>query len=107
MTDASEWLQTVPQRSLESLTPLKGTKKRKKHPLWATKTEDMKLPSSKWETAPSSFEMVANIKDSVQVEESNLQSSKQIVPPLTKNKDEQSHRNDRQLTFHLRFQRDN
>ncbi|XP_048642603.1 LOW QUALITY PROTEIN: cytosolic carboxypeptidase 3 [Marmota marmota marmota] len=107
-TDASEWFQSVPQRSLESLTPLKGTKKRKKHVLWATKTEDMNLLSSKWETAPSSFEVVANIKDkSLQDEESKLQSSKQIVPHLPKTKKEQPHQNDRQLTFHLRFQRDN
>ncbi|XP_077884006.1 cytosolic carboxypeptidase 3 [Ictidomys tridecemlineatus] len=107
-TDASEWFQSVPQRSLESLTPLKGTKKRKKHVLWATKTEDMNLLNSKWETAPSSFEVVANIKDkSLQDEESKLQSSKQMVPHLPKTKEEQPHQNDRQLTFHLRFQRDN
>ncbi|XP_026235696.2 cytosolic carboxypeptidase 3 [Urocitellus parryii] len=107
-TDASEWFQSVPQRSLESLTPLKGTKKRKKHVLWATKTEDMNLLNSKWETAASSFEVVANIKDkSLQDEESKLQSSKQIVPHLPKTKEEQPHQNDRQLTFHLRFQRDN
>ncbi|XP_008052995.1 cytosolic carboxypeptidase 3 [Carlito syrichta] len=90
MATSSEWVQSMPHQSLESLSPLKGPKKKKKHSrTWAIKNEDTKPFSSKWETT-SSFEMDANvIKDKhLQAEESNLQRSKHIAPHLTRNKDE-------------------
>ncbi|XP_049497845.1 cytosolic carboxypeptidase 3 isoform X3 [Panthera uncia] len=92
---SSEWLQSVSQRSFESLSPLKVPKKKKKHSqIKATKTQDVKPLSSKWETAPSSFEKDADIKGkSLQAEGSSDQNSKQIAPHLTRNRDEQPNRN--------------
>uniref|UniRef100_A0A8C9DAL1 AGBL carboxypeptidase 3 n=1 Tax=Panthera leo TaxID=9689 RepID=A0A8C9DAL1_PANLE len=104
---SSEWLQSVSQWSFESLSPLKVPKKKKKHSqIKATKTQDVKPLSSKWETAPSSFEKDADIKGkSLQAEGSSDQNSKQIAPHLTRNRDEQPNRNYGQ-PFHLKFQRD-
>lgn len=95
MVSSSEWLQSVSQRSFESLSPLKVPKKKKKHSqIKATKTQDVKPLSSKWETAPSSFEKDADIKGkSLQAEGSSDQNSKQIAPHLTRNRDEQPNRN--------------
>uniref|UniRef100_A0A8C9JTI8 AGBL carboxypeptidase 3 n=1 Tax=Panthera tigris altaica TaxID=74533 RepID=A0A8C9JTI8_PANTA len=92
---SSEWLQSVSQRSFESLSPLKVPEKKKKHSqIKATKTQDVKPLSSKWETAPSSFEKDADIKGkSLQAEGSSDQNSKQIAPHLTRNRDEQPNRN--------------
>ncbi|XP_042781330.1 cytosolic carboxypeptidase 3 isoform X6 [Panthera leo] len=92
---SSEWLQSVSQWSFESLSPLKVPKKKKKHSqIKATKTQDVKPLSSKWETAPSSFEKDADIKGkSLQAEGSSDQNSKQIAPHLTRNRDEQPNRN--------------
>nr|XP_035956331.1 cytosolic carboxypeptidase 3 isoform X2 [Halichoerus grypus] len=104
-----EWLQSVSQRSLESLSALKVPKKKKKHSrIKATKTKDMKPLSSKWETTPSSFEKDADIikEKSLQAEESNEQNSTQIAPRPTKNRDEQPSKNHGQPTFYLKFQRD-
>ncbi|XP_014643221.1 PREDICTED: cytosolic carboxypeptidase 3 [Ceratotherium simum simum] len=97
MLSSSERLQCVSQRSFESLSPLKGPRKRKKHSqIKATKTKDMNPVSSKWETILSSFEKDASItKDkNLQAEASNQQSSMQITPHLTKNKEEQPNKND-------------
>ncbi|XP_043445503.1 cytosolic carboxypeptidase 3 isoform X5 [Prionailurus bengalensis] len=95
VVSSSEWLQSVSQRSFESLSPLKVPKKKKKHSqIKATKTQDVKPLSSKWETAPSSFEKDADIKGkSLQAEGSSDQNSKQIAPHLTRNRDEQPNRN--------------
>uniref|UniRef100_A0A667HU21 ATP/GTP binding protein like 3 n=1 Tax=Lynx canadensis TaxID=61383 RepID=A0A667HU21_LYNCA len=107
VVSSSEWLQSVSQRSFESLSPLKVPKKKKKHSqIKATKTQDVKPLSSKWETAPSSFEKDADIKGkSLQAEGSSDQNSKQIAPHLIRNRDEQPNRNYGQ-PFHLKFQRD-
>ncbi|XP_058580189.1 cytosolic carboxypeptidase 3 isoform X8 [Neofelis nebulosa] len=95
VVSSSEWLQSVSQQSFESLSPLKVPKKKKKHSqIKATKTQDVKPLSSKWETAPSSFEKDADIKGkSLQAEGSSDQNSKQIAPHLTRNRDEQPNRN--------------
>ncbi|KAL2777712.1 cytosolic carboxypeptidase 3 isoform b, partial [Daubentonia madagascariensis] len=109
MPNSPEWFQSMPYRSFESLSPLKGPKKRKKHSqIESIKNEDMKPLTSKWETAPSSFEVDANsIKyESLQAEESNQQSSKRVSPHLTKNKEEQLNKNDGQPIFHLKLERD-
>lgn len=104
VVNSSEWLQSVSQ----SLSPLKVPKKKKKHSrIKATKTQDLKLLGSKWETALSSFEKDAGInKESLQTEEPSERNSKQIAPHLTKNRDEQPNRNYGQPTFHLNFHRD-
>jgi hypothetical protein len=112
MKNASEWFQTVSQNSLENLSPLKRPKKkRKKHSqnLQASKPVEVRPLSSKWETVSSSFKKDTDmIKDnSLGAEESNLQNSKQVVPRLTKNKNEKPCKKDGQLTFHLKFHRDN
>ncbi|KAL6033350.1 hypothetical protein STEG23_021050, partial [Scotinomys teguina] len=87
MTNTSEWLQSLPQNSLESFSPLCNLQKKKKHPeLCARDTEDVMLPSSKQETVPSRSKMDADIvhSNSLQPEESILRSSEQMVPRLTK-----------------------
>ncbi|XP_052577675.1 cytosolic carboxypeptidase 3 isoform X6 [Peromyscus californicus insignis] len=87
MTNASEWLRSVPQGSFESLSPLCNLQKRKKHSeLCARDTEDMTLPSSKQETVRPRPKMDANIVhgNSLQLEESILKSSEQMVPRPTK-----------------------
>ena len=105
MVSSSEWLQSVSQKSFESLSPLKGPKKRKKHSrVKATKTKYMKPISSKWETTPSSSEKDAD--KSLQTEESNQQDSMQTAPHPTKNKGEQPKKKDGQPTFRLKLQRD-
>nr|XP_012419928.1 PREDICTED: cytosolic carboxypeptidase 3 [Odobenus rosmarus divergens] len=103
-----EWLQSVSQRSLESLSPLTVPKKKKHSRIKATKTKDMKPLSSKWETTPSNFEKDADIikEKSLQAEESNEQNSTQIAPRPTKNRVEQPSKNHGQPTFYLKFQRD-
>ncbi|XP_054361163.1 cytosolic carboxypeptidase 3 isoform X2 [Mirounga angustirostris] len=109
MVSSPEWLQSVSQRSLESLSALKVPKKKKKHSrIKATKTKDMKPLSSKWETIPSSFEKDADIikEKSLQAEESNEQNSMQIAPRPIKNRNEQPSKNHGQATFYLKFQRD-
>lgn len=92
MVSSSEWRQSVSQLSFETLSPLKGHKKRKKHfQIKAIKTKDMEAVSSKWETTSLCFERDANIVKgkSLQAEESNQQRSMQTPPHLTKNKDKQ------------------
>ncbi|XP_016077835.1 PREDICTED: cytosolic carboxypeptidase 3 [Miniopterus natalensis] len=93
MSSSPELLQSVSQRSCESLSPLKGHKKRKtRSQIKAMKTKDMKPVSSEWEVASSSFAKDANIikGKSLQAEESNQQSSVQTaLPHLTQNEDEQ------------------
>eukprot|EP00074_Homo_sapiens_P091004 XP_016867628.1 cytosolic carboxypeptidase 3 isoform X3 [Homo sapiens] len=108
MANSSEWVQSKPHRSLESLSPLKGPKKNKHSQIWAIKNEDIKPLSSKWETASSSFGMDANVLKykSLQAEETNQQSSKHTALHLTKNKDEQANKNDGQPTLYLKFQRE-
>ncbi|XP_021791987.2 cytosolic carboxypeptidase 3 isoform X15 [Papio anubis] len=108
MANSSEWVQSKPHGSLESLSPLKGPKKNKHSQIWAIKNEDIKPLSSKWETASSSFGMDANVLKykSLQAEETNQQSSKHTALHLTKNKDEQANKNDGQPTLYLKFQRE-
>lgn len=92
MVNSSEWRQSVSQLSFETLSPLKGHKKRKKRfQIKAIKTKDMEAVGSKWETTSLCFERDANIfkVKSLQAEESNQQSSMQTAPRLTKNKDKQ------------------
>ncbi|XP_045648557.1 cytosolic carboxypeptidase 3 isoform X3 [Ursus americanus] len=103
-----EWLQSVSQRSLENLSPLKVPKKKKTHSrIKATKTNDMKHLSSKWEAAPSSSEKDADVtkEKSLQAEEPNEQNSMQIPPHPTKKRDAQPRKNHGQPTFYLKFQR--
>uniref|UniRef100_A0A8I5YL01 AGBL carboxypeptidase 3 n=1 Tax=Pongo abelii TaxID=9601 RepID=A0A8I5YL01_PONAB len=106
--NSSEWVQSKPHGSLESLSPLKGPKKNKNSQIWAIKNEDIKPLSSNWETASSSFGMDANVLKykSLQAEETNQQSSKRTALHLTKNKDEQANKNDGQPTLYLKFQRE-
>ncbi|XP_070950545.1 cytosolic carboxypeptidase 3 isoform X2 [Macaca nemestrina] len=108
MANSSEWVQSKPHGSLESLSPLKGPKKNKHSQIWAIKNEDIKPLSSKWETSSSSFGMDANVLKykSLQAEETNQQSSKHTALHLTKNKDEQANKNDGQPTLYLKFQRE-
>ncbi|XP_055203135.1 cytosolic carboxypeptidase 3 isoform X1 [Gorilla gorilla gorilla] len=108
MANSSEWVQSKPHGSLESLSPLKGPKKNKHSQIWAIKNEDIKPLSSKWEPASSSFGMDANVLKykSLQAEETNQQSSKHTALHLTKNKDEQASKNDGQPTLYLKFQRE-
>ncbi|KAL4685256.1 hypothetical protein H8957_005521 [Semnopithecus entellus] len=108
MANSSEWVQSKPHGSLESLSPLKGPKKNKHSQIWAIKNEDIKPLSSKWETASSSFGMDANVLKykSLQAEETNQQSSTHTALHLTKNKDEQANKNDGQPTLYLKFQRE-
>ncbi|XP_017743200.1 PREDICTED: cytosolic carboxypeptidase 3 isoform X9 [Rhinopithecus bieti] len=106
--NSSEWVQSKPHGSLESLSPLKGPKKNKHSQIWAIKNEDIKPLSSKWETASSNFGMDANVLKykSLQAEETNQQSSKHTALHQTKNKDEQANKNDGQPTLYLKFQRE-
>ncbi|XP_027626275.1 cytosolic carboxypeptidase 3 isoform X2 [Tupaia chinensis] len=91
---SSECFQSMSQRSFEKVSPLKSPKKRKKHSrIWAAKTEGMQPLSSKWETAPSSFEVNEDIREE-KAEDSSQQSSKHITPHLTKNKGEQPNKNE-------------
>uniref|UniRef100_A0A2K6NVJ2 AGBL carboxypeptidase 3 n=1 Tax=Rhinopithecus roxellana TaxID=61622 RepID=A0A2K6NVJ2_RHIRO len=108
MANSSEWVQSKPHGSLESLSPLKGPKKNKHSQIWAIKNEDIKPLSSKWETASSNFGMDANVLKykSLQAEETNQQSSKHTALHQTKNKDEQANKNDGQPTLYLKFQRE-
>ncbi|XP_035110576.1 cytosolic carboxypeptidase 3 isoform X4 [Callithrix jacchus] len=101
IANSSEWVQSKPHRSFESLSPLKVPKKNKHSQIWAIKNEDIKPFSSKWETASSSFEMDANVLKykSLQAEETNQQSSKHTTLHLTKNKDEQANKNDGQPPY--------
>ncbi|XP_044102543.1 cytosolic carboxypeptidase 3 isoform X3 [Neovison vison] len=104
-----EWLQSVSQRPLENLSPLKVPKKKKKHSgIKATKTKDVKPVSSKWETSPPSFEKDADISKgkSLQAEECNEQNSMQIAPHPAKNQDEQPSKKYGQPAFYLNLQRD-
>nr|KAF6468867.1 ATP/GTP binding protein like 3 [Molossus molossus] len=109
LVNSSEWLQSVSQRSRESLSPLKGHKKRQtRSRIKAMKTKDMRPSSSRWETASSGFEKDAHIirsSKSFGAEDSNQQRSTQMTPHLTLNKDEQPNQNDGQPTFHLKFRR--
>ncbi|ELK13834.1 Cytosolic carboxypeptidase 3 [Pteropus alecto] len=89
MVSSSEWRQSVSQPSFETLSPLKGHKKRKKRfQIKAIKSKDMEAVSSKWETTSSCFEKDANIVKgkSLRAEDSNQRSSMQTAPHLTKNK---------------------
>uniref|UniRef100_A0A8C8UP43 ATP/GTP binding protein-like 3 n=1 Tax=Peromyscus maniculatus bairdii TaxID=230844 RepID=A0A8C8UP43_PERMB len=104
MTNASEWLRSVPQGSFESLSPLCNLQKRKKHSeLCGRDTEDKTLPSSKQETVPPRSKMDANIVqgNSLQPEEFILKSSEQMVPRPTKGNKKPSESNG--LTFHLKL----
>ncbi|XP_054420199.1 cytosolic carboxypeptidase 3 [Pteronotus mesoamericanus] len=83
MGSSSEWLQPVSQRSLASLSPLKGhTKEKNCSHVRALRTKNMKPVNSKWETASLSFEKDVNIikGKSLRAEESNQQSSVQMAP---------------------------
>nr|XP_020145304.1 cytosolic carboxypeptidase 3 isoform X3 [Microcebus murinus] len=107
--NSSEWFQSMSYRPFESLSPLKGPKKRKKHSrIEAIKNEDMKSLTSKRETAPSSFGADANnIKDErLQSGASNKQSSKHVTPHLTKNKEEKLNKKGGQSIFRLKLERD-
>uniref|UniRef100_A0A8D1WYC6 Peptidase M14 domain-containing protein n=1 Tax=Sus scrofa TaxID=9823 RepID=A0A8D1WYC6_PIG len=102
---SSEWLQAVSQKSSESLSPLKGPKKRKKHSqVKATKTKDVKPVSRKCKTLPPCSEK--DTDKSLQAEESNQQGSMQNAPRLAKNKGEQPKTKDEQPTFRLKLRRD-
>ncbi|XP_038174052.1 cytosolic carboxypeptidase 3 isoform X4 [Arvicola amphibius] len=106
VTDTSEWLHPVPQRSLECLSSLCRLQKRKKHSeLWARHTVAMMLPSSKGETIPSRPKMDANAisGNGLQPAESILKSSEQIVPHLTKS-NKKPNESDGPLTLRLKFQ---
>ncbi|KAH0510114.1 Cytosolic carboxypeptidase 3 [Microtus ochrogaster] len=88
VTDTPEWLQPVPQRSLECLSPLCRLQKRKKHSeLWARHSEYMmNIYGRKRETIPSRPKTDANAVsgNSLQPAESTLKSSEQTVPHPTK-----------------------
>lgn len=102
---SSEWLQAVSQKSSESLSPLKGPKKRKKHSqVKATKTKDVKPVSRKCKTLTPCSEK--DTDKSLQAEESNQQGSMQNAPRLAKNKGEQPKTKDEQPTFRLKLRRD-
>ncbi|XP_049749306.1 cytosolic carboxypeptidase 3 isoform X7 [Elephas maximus indicus] len=110
VTNSSEWFQSMSQKSLEILSPLKDPKNRKKYPgVWAIKTEAKKPFSTKWETTSSSGEMDANItKDkSLQAKESSPQSSVHVARHLTENKEKQPNKNDGQPTCQVKFRRSN
>lgn len=103
VANTSEWLRSVPQGSLESLSPLCSFQKRKMHSeVWTRDTEDAMLPSSKEETVPSHSKTDTDIVqgNSLQPEESSLKSSEQIVPDLTKS-NEKPNESDGSRTFHL------
>ncbi|XP_057620355.1 cytosolic carboxypeptidase 3 isoform X5 [Chionomys nivalis] len=107
VTDTPEWLQPVPQRSLECLSPLCRLQKRKKHSeLWARHTEYMmNIYGRKRETIPSCPKTDANAisGNSLQPAESTLKNSEQTVPHLTKSNKKPNESNG-PLTLHLKFQ---
>ncbi|XP_007951098.1 cytosolic carboxypeptidase 3 [Orycteropus afer afer] len=110
LTDSSGWLQPVPQKSFESLSPLKDPKNKKKHPGACTsKTEYKKHFNSKWEAISSSGQMDANVtkERSLQAKESRSPSLIQAARNLTRNQNKQPHNSQGQATSHLKYGRDN
>ncbi|XP_004707952.1 cytosolic carboxypeptidase 3 [Echinops telfairi] len=107
----SEWLQCVPLKSFESLSPLKDTKNRKKYSgVWAIKTDYQKPSNNKWETRSTSGEMDANITkaQSLQAKESSPKSLAHVATYLTEHKkDQPPNKNNGQPTFHLKYRRSN
>lgn len=108
MTDNSEWLQSVPQGSFESLSPLCNLQKKTKHfELWVNKAKEGQLATSKWETVPSSSKVDTNVirgSSLLPPKESTMRSSEQRIPYLTRCIKKPSENNGL-LTFHLKFQR--
>ncbi|XP_036184520.1 cytosolic carboxypeptidase 3 isoform X10 [Myotis myotis] len=108
LASSSGWLQSVSQKSCESLSLLRGHKKRKAcSAVSAIKTKDMKPVSSKWEIPSSGFEKDVNVTKgrSPHAEEFNQQTSMRIAPNPTQTNDEQPNKNEGQPIFHLKFQR--
>ncbi|XP_054582432.1 cytosolic carboxypeptidase 3 isoform X3 [Eptesicus fuscus] len=108
LASSSEWLQSVSQKSCESLSLFRGHKKRKAcSAISAIKTKDTKPVISKWEIPSSGFEKGVTITKgrSSQAEESNQQTSMRIAPDPTQTNSEQPKKNEGQPTFHLKFQR--
>ncbi|GAB1290671.1 Cytosolic carboxypeptidase 3 [Apodemus speciosus] len=86
MTDTSEWLQSVPQGSFESLSPLCNLQKTKHFELWTKRDKDVQLATSKWKTVPSSSKMDANIirgNSLLQPKGSTMRDSEQRTPYLS------------------------
>ncbi|XP_051704948.2 cytosolic carboxypeptidase 3 isoform X11 [Oryctolagus cuniculus] len=109
LAEPPEWLPSVPQRSQEDLSPLKGLKKRiKQSPFWDTRIEDLKALLGRWETMPSSSDMEANvIKDkTLQAAACSQPSAKPTAPPLTRRKQEQPEKGDGRPAFLPHSQRD-
>nr|XP_008256362.2 cytosolic carboxypeptidase 3 isoform X7 [Oryctolagus cuniculus] len=109
LAEPPEWLPSVPQRSQEDLSPLKGLKKRiKQSPFWDARTEDLKALRGRWETVPSSSDMEANvIKDkTLQAAACSQPSAKPTAPPLTRRKQEQPEKGDGRPAFLPHSQRD-
>ncbi|XP_029334247.1 cytosolic carboxypeptidase 3 isoform X2 [Mus caroli] len=108
MTDTSEWLQSVPLVSFESLLPLCNLQKKTKHfELWGKKAKDVQLATSQWEAVPSSSNMDASIirgNSVLQPKEFTMRSSEQRIPYLTKTSKKPSE-SDGLLTFQLKFHR--
>uniref|UniRef100_G1TLG6 AGBL carboxypeptidase 3 n=1 Tax=Oryctolagus cuniculus TaxID=9986 RepID=G1TLG6_RABIT len=108
LAEPPEWLPSVPQRSQEDLSPLKGLKKNKQSPFWDARTEDLKALRGRWETVPSSSDMEANvIKDkTLQAASYSQPSAKPTAPPLTRRKQEQPEKGDGRPAFLPHSQRD-
>ncbi|EDL13682.1 mCG114586 [Mus musculus] len=108
MTDTSEWLQSVPLGSFESLLPLCNLQKKTKHfELWGKKAKDVQLATSQWEAVPLSSNMDASIirgNSVLQPKEFTMRSSKQRIPYLTKTSKKPSE-SDGLLTFQLKIHR--
>lgn len=97
MTDNSEWLQSVPQGSFESLSPLCNLQKKTKHfELWVNKAKEGQLATSKWETVPSSSKVDTNVirgSSLLPPKESTVRSSEQRIPYLSRGIKKPSERN--------------
>ncbi|XP_036283474.1 cytosolic carboxypeptidase 3 isoform X2 [Pipistrellus kuhlii] len=108
LASSSERLQSVSQKSCESLSLFRGHKKRKAcSAISAVKTKDMKPVVGKWETPPLGLEKGVTVTKgrSSQAVESNQQPSMRIAPPPTQPDSEQPAKNEGQPTFHLKVQR--
>ncbi|XP_041531559.1 cytosolic carboxypeptidase 3 isoform X3 [Microtus oregoni] len=106
VTDTAEWLQPVPQRSLEYLSSLCRLQKRKKHSEPRARHTEymMNIYGRKRETIPSHPKTDANAVsgNSLQPAESTLKSSQQTVPHLTKSNKKPNESNS-PLTLRLKF----
>ncbi|XP_021046657.1 cytosolic carboxypeptidase 3 [Mus pahari] len=106
-TDTSEWLQSVPLESFESLSPLCNLQKKTKHfELRDKKAEDVQLATSQWKAVPWSSNMDASIigGNSLLPKEFTMRRSEQRIPYLTKTS-KKPRESDGLLTFQLNFHR--